>query len=305
MATTTGKNILKVGTRASLLARTQTGWVVNLLKARWPHLQIELVLISSSGDKIQDRPLHEFGGKGLFTKELEIALLEKQVDLAVHSLKDVPVTMPLVDVGSLTFAAVPAREDPRDALISRKYLSVDELPPNARVGTGSLRRRCQLLDRRPELQILPLRGNIDTRVRKLKAGDYDAVVLAMAGLKRANLFEPNCMSPIPTDVMLPAAAQGALALQCRADDSETRRIASVLDDAATRQCVAAERLLVQALNGDCHSPIAAHATLEGETMTLQGVLGGPDGSLPVKRASVAGPRADAAELAADLATRLR
>lgn len=296
---------LVVGTRASLLARSQTGWVISQLQRLNPGLEVETVLIASSGDKIQDRPLHEFGGKGLFTKELETALLEKRIDLAVHSLKDVPVTMPLVDQADLCFAAIPEREDPRDILASLKYKTVQELPQGCKVGTGSLRRRCQLLQARGDLQVEMIRGNIDTRLRKMREGQYEAVILAIAGVKRANLFNDKEMTAIPLELMLPAAGQGALLLQCRKEDARTREVAGKMDHAGTHLCIEAERALVQALNGDCHSPIAAYATAEGGILTLAGALGQPDGHPPVKRGVVTGPASDLQKLAESLAAKLR
>ena len=296
---------LIVGTRASLLARSQTALVISQLQRLNPGLEVQTRLIASSGDKIQDRPLHEFGGKGLFTKELETALLAGEIDLAVHSLKDVPVTMPLVDQQNLCFAAIPEREDPRDILASVKYRYINDLPTGCKVGTGSLRRRCQLLSARPDLQVEMIRGNIDTRLRKMREGQYEAVILAYSGVKRANLFNDKEMTPIPFEVMLPAAGQGALLLQCRKDDAWTRAIAGKMDHSATHTCIEAERALVLALNGDCHSPIAAYATLEGDQMTLTGALGQPDGRPPVKRGSVTGPAGTLKQLAESLAAQLR
>jgi hydroxymethylbilane synthase len=292
-----GKNelakALRVGTRASLLARSQTAWVVAQLEKRAgaPALpggrgnaRVETILVTSSGDRIQDRPLYEFGGKGLFTKELEVALLEGRIDVAVHSFKDVPVTLPLVEQAGLCFAAVPRREDARDVLVSKIARRVEELPQKARVGTGSLRRRCQLLAARGDLRIEMIRGNVDTRLKKLREGEFDAVVLAMAGVKRAGLWEESIMSAIETEVMLPSAGQGALVLQCRKDDLATREWVQVLEDQETRACVEMERELVAALGGDCHSPIGAWAQLvEGERI-LQGMAGAADGELPVRRA---------------------
>jgi hydroxymethylbilane synthase len=259
-----------------------------------PNVRVELVIVQTQGDRVQDRPLHELGGKGLFTKELELALLDGTVDFAVHSLKDVPVTMPLVQraVSELAIVAVPAREDPSDVLVSMNRASIDELAEAARVGTGSLRRRCQILDRRPDLQIEPVRGNIDTRLRRLRDGEVDAVVLALAGVKRAALFDSSIMQPVPIDVLIPAAGQGALALQCRADDARVREVLTSMNDPDTADCVAAERELVRALNGDCTSPIAALATIEHDRLTLRGAVGTPGGGLPVRRASVAVPKAE-------------
>jgi hydroxymethylbilane synthase len=244
-------------------------------------LRVELKVFKTTGDQIADRPLHEVGGKGLFTKELEQALLAGEIDFAVHSFKDVPVTMPLVDQTDLVIAAVPKREDPRDVLVSRKARRIEELPQGAKVGTGSLRRRCQLLRLRPDVVVESIRGNIDTRLRKLTEGQYDAIILALAGLKRTELFAPATMQAIDIDELLPAPGQGALALQCRADAERTRRFLSVLNDEATQTCVAAERKVVQALHGDCHSPIAALATIEAGMLHLRASVGARDGKPPV------------------------
>jgi hydroxymethylbilane synthase len=284
---------LRLGTRGSMLARTQSGWVARELEARNPGLRVELVIVQTSGDRITDRPLHAFGGKGLFTKELEQALLAGSVDFAVHSYKDVPVTMPLVETAELIIAAVPAREDARDAWVSTRFRSLADLPPGAKVGTGSLRRRCQLLARRPDLLIEPIRGNIDTRLRKLRDGEYEAIILAMAGLKRASLFDPQIMSALEPEVMLPAAGQGALALECQRDNMDVRRVLESMHDAFTASCVNAERAIVQGLNGDCHSPIAAFAALRGKEMHLSVAVGARDGHPPLLRA-ISASEADAA-----------
>ena len=290
--------ILRLGTRGSLLARTQSQLVADELMRRRPGLRVELVTVRTTGDRITDRPLHEMGGKGLFTKELEQALLAKDVDFAVHSFKDVPVTMPLVDTSDLVIAAVPKREDPRDVVVMHDP-SRGALPHRARVGTSSLRRQAQLLELGNDFTILPLRGNIDTRLRKVRDGEYDVVVLAMAGLMRAGLFDALFMKPLdPGKAMLPAAAQGALALQCRADDARTRDLLTTLNDPATAACVAAERGVVRGLNGDCHSPIAALATVDAADgqMSLLAAVGARDGRPPVVRAEASGPAADAPAL---------
>ena len=276
---------LRLGTRGSLLARTQSQLVATELEKLHPGLFVELIIMKTSGDQITERPLHEFGGKGLFTKELEQALLDEQVDFAVHSFKDVPTTMPLVEQSRLIIAAVPQREDPRDLLVSSKGKTVADLPQAARVGTGSLRRRCQLLSARPDLQIEPIRGNIDTRLRKQREGQFDAVVLAMAGVRRASLFDSEFMSPIDPAVLVPAPAQGALALQCRRDDQRTLQLLKAMDDADTATCVAAERALVALLQGDCLSPIAAFATIEDGQINLRAAVGGRAGNPPVLRAA--------------------
>jgi len=270
----------------------QSQWVADALEKAHPTLKVELVLVKTTGDRIADRPLHEEGGKGLFTKELEQALLADEVDMAVHSYKDVPVTMPLVEQANLIIAAVPAREDPRDVLVAATARTLAQLPQGAKVGTGSLRRRCQLLAARPDLTVELIRGNIDTRLRKQREGQYDAILLAYAGLRRSALFDGSDMAPVePTD-LLPAAGQGALALQCRRDDPSTRQLLAALHDPATATCVDLERGVVQALNGDCHSPIAALATIAGDELTLHAAVGKHGGEPPVIRATAQGPAAD-------------
>lgn len=279
---------LRLGTRGSLLARTQSQLVADALEQSHPSLTVALRIFKTTGDQVADRPLQEVGGKGLFTKELEVALLEGDIDFAVHSFKDVPVTMPLVDQTDLIVSAVPRREDPRDVLASRDgFRSINGLPRGAKVGTGSLRRRSQILAARPDLVVESIRGNIDTRLRKMQEGQYDAVVLAMAGLKRTGLFDNARMTPLEFDALLPAPGQGALALQCRKGDTKTRGLLGALDDAATATCVAAERELVWRLQGDCHSPIAAAATIDGATLTLRAAVAARGGEPPVVRAAAA------------------
>jgi hydroxymethylbilane synthase len=275
---------LRLGTRGSLLAKTQSQLVASELEKRHKGVAVELVIIKTTADDITDKPLHEFGGKGLFTMELEQALLASKVDLAVHSFKDVPVTQPLVDTEELVIAAVPEREDPRDVFVSGSCKSIGELPQGAKVGTGSMRRKCQLLDVRPDLSVEPLRGNIDTRLRKLRDGQYDAIILAAAGLRRTGLFNESEMVMLEPYQMLPAPGQGALAIQCRRNDARTRDLLATLDDALTEQCVTAERVIVAALGGDCHSPIGALAQIDGEQMTIAAAVGARGGGLPVARA---------------------
>ena len=280
---------LRLGTRGSLLAKTQSQLVASELEKLHKGLAVELVIIKTSADSIQDKPLHEFGGKGLFTKELEQALLGGEVDLAVHSFKDVPVTQPLVDQSDLIIAAVPRREDPRDVLISLKAKSIEELPQGAKVGTGSQRRRCQLLAKRADLKVEALRGNIDTRLRKLRDDQFDAIILAAAGLRRGAMFHEDEMVILEPEQMLPAPGQGALALQCRRNDEKTRSLVALMDDAATESCVAIERLIVSALEGDCQSPIAALAELKNNEIFLQCAVGARGGDPPVLWASSTGP----------------
>ena len=269
--------VIRLGTRGSLLALSQSKIVASEIQQSHPGIQIQTIIIKTTGDLITDRPLHDAGGKGLFVKELEQALLAEQIDFAVHSCKDLPVTMPLVDQSNLIIAAIPARIDARDVLISRNAATIEQLPPKAIVATGSLRRRCQLLAHRNDLAIKDVRGNIDTRIKKLRAGEFDAMILAMAGITRAELFDPSLMHPLSPDEILPAPGQGALALQCRRSDQTTRAILAKLDDPPSRMAIEAERAIVAALHGDCHSPIAAWATIDGQTLHLRAVVGHRDG----------------------------
>ncbi|MEZ0264888.1 MAG: hydroxymethylbilane synthase, partial [Phycisphaerae bacterium] len=274
-------------------SRMQSQLVADALEKLHPGLAVELVLIKTTGDQVADRPLHAIGGKGLFTRELELALLAGQVDLAVHSFKDVPVTMPLVPQNNLIFAAVPKREDPRDLLVSAVARKIADLPRSARVGTGSLRRRAQLLSLRPDLDVQLIRGNVDTRLKKLRAGEFDAIVLAMAGVRRAGLYDEQDMEPIDPEEMLPCAGQGALAIQCRADDPATRDLLAGLDWPSDHAAVDLERRVVAALDGDCHSPIAAWARREADQWTLSAAVGRRDGNPPVIRAESTGPDPEA------------
>jgi hydroxymethylbilane synthase len=286
---------LRLGTRGSLLARTQSQLIADDLEKRHPGLAIELVIITTTADQITELPLYEFGGKGLFTKELEQALLEERVDLAVHSFKDVPVTMPLVDQSDLVIAAVPEREDPSDVLVSSTAQSLSDLKTGARLGTSSLRRRCQALSLRPDLDVQPLRGNIDTRLKKLRDGQYDAIVLAYAGVHRAGLFDAAWMHPLPPEQMLPAPGQGALALQCRRNDRRTIELLQVINDPSATLCAGLERQVVAALQGDCHSPIAALARVEdaGQRVRVWAAVGARGGQPPVIRATAEAPVSDA------------
>jgi hydroxymethylbilane synthase len=292
------QTVLRLGTRGSLLARTQSGLVARMLEHRHPGLRVEEVVLVTSGDVIADRPLHEVGGKGLFTKELELALLRGEIDFAVHSFKDVPVTEPLVERGELIIASVPQREDPRDVLVSLGARKITDLKQGARIGTGSLRRKCQLLAQRPDVVIEPIRGNIDTRLRKLREGQFDAVVLALAGLKRAALFDDAIMSPLDESEIVPAPGQGALALQCRADDQRARESLASISDASSFACVRVERELVRHLQGDCLSPIGVHARLVNKVFQVTAAVGARGGELPVLRASAASTEPESAVRAA-------
>ena len=264
-------------TRPSALARWQTSFVCGALQVAWPGLQCQEVIITTQGDRILDRPLPEIGGKGLFTKELESELLAGRVHAAVHSLKDLPVE----DALGLATGAIPPRAEARDALVSAKGYTLHSLPEGARVGTSSLRRSAQLLARRPELQIDALRGNVDTRLRRALAGQFDAIVLAGAGLARLGL-ESFISEWLPLEVMLPAPGQGALAVQCRADDAETLRYLAALEDPATRKATAAERAFLIGLGGGCSLPIAAYARLEGDEIVMDALAASPDGKRMVR-----------------------
>ena len=287
------RTILRLGTRGSALAVAQSTQVADLLRARGT--PVELHVIRTTGDRIQDRPLADAGGKGLFTKEIELALIAGEVDLAVHSYKDVPVTMPLVDEAGLTIAAVPARADVRDVIVATGVGrlgggdAVRSLRPGARVATGSLRRRCQLLAVRPDLDVVGIRGNIDSRLRKWRAGEADAVVLAAAGLHRAGLLERDHTAAFDPDEMVPSAGQGALALQCRADDRLAIEAVAALDDPATRAAVDAERRVVDLLGADCHSPLGVYARAVDGGLSVTWAVGAAGGEPPVARRTVAGP----------------
>jgi hydroxymethylbilane synthase len=267
----------KVGTRRSMLALTQTNWVVDQLKTLQPDAAFELHEIVTKGDRILDVTLSKVGGKGLFVKEIEQSLLDKETDLAVHSMKDMPAELP----EGLTVGAIPKRVDPRDVLLSKDGKTLDELPHGALVGTSSLRRSAQLLAYRPDIRIEPLRGNIDTRIRKLNEGNFDAIVLAAAGLERVN-WEGTISQYLPVEISVPAVGQGALAIECRADDEEILALLRKLDHRPTRLAVTAERSFLHKLQGGCQVPIGAYATVEetgGETqITLTGLVAAPDGS---------------------------
>ena len=259
------------------------------LRLLQPDVVIELVIVKTTGDRITDRPLHDVGGKGLFTKELELALLNREIDFAVHSYKDVPVTMPLVDVTDLVIAAVPKREDARDVLVGgSKIRSINDLPKGARVGTGSLRRQHQLLHRRPDLQVVSIRGNIDTRLKKQRDGEVDAILLAAAGLRRAKLFDDGTMSEVSIEMMVPAAAQGALALQCRAEDQQVRQLLGLMNDPISRVCTDVEREVILRLNADCHSPIGVHAGSIGDGKIELRIAIGQEGHSTIENETIIG-----------------
>ncbi len=265
---------LTLGTRGSALARWQTAWVIARLTHAWPDLNCTLKLFQTSGDKILDKPLPEIGGKGLFTEELENALKTGEIDLAVHSLKDLPID----GAAGLTLGAIAEREDACDVLIARERFTLASLPQGARVGTSSLRRVAQLLAARPDLHLLPLRGNVDTRIRKAMNGDYDAIVLAAAGVQRLGL-DAHITEYLSFEVMLPAPGQGALAIQCRADDHSTLDLLKPIEHAATRSAVLAERAFLNGLGGGCSAPVAAFAEVapHASLVTLTGLVASLDG----------------------------
>ena len=264
---------LVVGTRGSNLALVQTNWVVEQLKKNNPDIEFEIKIIKTKGDLIKDLPLDKIGDKGLFVKEIEKSLLDKEIDMAVHSMKDMPSYLP----EGLKFAHSPRREDPRDALIFREgYKTLEDLPQGAKIGTGSKRRKYQLLKHRPDLEIVPIRGNIETRIKKIETENLDGVVLAASGLRRAGL-EEKIDYYIPTDIMLPAPAQGILALEIREDDKETEKIIDSIKDNITKVQIDAERGFLIGVNGSCHIPMGAYCEVDGEKITLTGLYGDGDG----------------------------
>ena len=264
-------NKLRIATRKSALALWQAEHVAARLRAAHPGLIVELVPMTTRGDRILDRPLADIGGKGLFLKELEVAMLEGEADIAVHSLKDVPMELD----GPFGLPAILERGDPFDAFISEKHSDLDALPRGARVGTSSLRRQAQLRARRGDLQVLDLRGNVNTRLARMQAGDYDAIILACAGLERLGLSR-FIRHRLDAPSWLPAVAQGAIAIECRAGDAATIDCVRVLDHAPTRTCVEAERAMNRQLHGSCHVPVAAYATLDGGILSLEGLVGSAD-----------------------------
>ncbi len=262
---------LRIGSRGSQLALWQANHISALLRERGHEVEIEI--IKTTGDKITDVALAKVGTKGMFTKEIEEALLEGRIDLAVHSLKDLPTEL----APEFEIAAITTRENPRDAFLSRHFDSIDDLPQKARVGTSSLRRQAQLKAIRPDLDVHPLRGNVDTRLRKLEEGQYDAIILASAGLHRLGLTK-WIRAILPVDIMCPAAGQGALGIEIRAGDTATREHLKFLDDPAARASTTAERALLNELGGGCQVPIGAFAEVQGDSVVLFGVVARPDGS---------------------------
>jgi hydroxymethylbilane synthase len=292
--------VLRIATRKSPLALWQTEHVAARLRAAHPGLQVELVPMSTRGDQVLDRSLAAIGGKGLFLKELELAMQRGEADCAVHSLKDVPMELE----PGFALAAILARADHADAFVGNAFDGIDALPRGARVGTSSLRRQAQLRARRPDLELLDLRGNVNTRLAKLDAGEYDAIVLACAGLQRRG-FEARIRARLDAPEWLPAPAQGAIAIECRDGDAAVLRLCAALDDAPTRTCVYAERAMNRALHGSCHVPVAALAQLEdgGARLVLQGLVGSAaDGRLV--RAQAEGPSTAPEAIGLQVARRL-
>ncbi|MGP1580608.1 MAG: hydroxymethylbilane synthase [Wolinella sp.] len=290
---------LIIGTRGSVLALWQAEYVKNALERAHKGLEVKLKIVKTKGDKILDVPLAKIGGKGLFTKELEELMLRGEIDLAVHSLKDVPVELP----DSLTLSAITEREDVRDCFLSERYTSLESLPLGAKVGTTSLRRSMQIKALRPDLDTESLRGNVQTRIKRLKAGDFHAIILATAGVNRLNLWgDVKYVIPIDSSLMIPAMGQAALGIECK-NGSEAERLSKILDSERARIETGAEREFVRILEGGCQVPIGAHATLEGETLHLEVVIGLPDGSEMLHERSSA-HSGDFLKLARELAERM-
>jgi hydroxymethylbilane synthase len=292
---------IRIGTRGSPLALAQTRLVRAALAVAhgWSEEQSEIVTIRTSGDRIQDRPLSEAGGKGLFTKEIEEALVGRAIDLAVHSAKDMPTVLP----DGLMLAACLAREDVRDAFLSRKAANLRDLPQGAVVGTASLRRQAQVKRMRPDLSTVVLRGNVETRLRKLDAGDVDATLLALAGLKRLGLAD-KATALLDIDKFLPAVGQGAVTIEARVDDARTRELLAKIDHADTSVALACERAFLAVLDGSCRTPIAGHAVLKGDALSFRGMILRPDGSEAFETIR-SGSRRDAVSLGADAGAELK
>jgi hydroxymethylbilane synthase len=289
---------VRIATRKSKLALWQAEHIQQRLEELHPGLTVELVPMSTKGDVILDTPLAKIGGKGLFVKELEVAMLEGRADIAVHSMKDLPVEFP----DGLELHTICEREDPRDAFVSGKYNNLDEMPEGAVVGTCSLRRRCQVMEQFPHLVIKDLRGNVQTRLRKLDDGEFDAIILAASGLIRLELGD-RITSFIPVEQSLPANGQGALGIECRSDDDAMKQLLQPLQCQETRIRVLAERAMNRRLEGGCQVPIGAYAELKGDSVYLRGLVGDPDGK-QVLRDEIEGPANDAEALGTELAERL-
>ncbi|MFT6220725.1 MAG: hydroxymethylbilane synthase [Candidatus Endobugula sp.] len=294
------KNTITIATRKSPLALWQAEYVKARLEALHPELTVKLLPMTSRGDHILDVPLAKVGGKGLFVKELEHALINGEADIAVHSMKDVPMEFP----EGLSLSVICEREDPRDAFVSEKYASFADLPQGAVVGTSSLRRQCQLLEQRPDVQITFLRGNVNTRLRKLDEGEYDAIILAAAGLMRLKMTD-RITEYLAPELCLPAGGQGAVGIECRNDDEQVSAWLAPLNHTITHECVAAERAMNRRLEGGCQVPIASYAihSADGKQLWLRGLVGSPDGKVMLED-EVTGTPEQADALGVDLAERL-
>ncbi|HEX9020817.1 MAG TPA: hydroxymethylbilane synthase [Nitrospirota bacterium] len=289
---------IRIGTRSSALALWQAEWVKSELEKKYPGTTVTLTKIKTTGDKILDVPLAKVGGKGLFVKEIEEAMLGNEIDIAVHSMKDVPTFFP----DGLHLSCITKREDPRDALLSRNKVKFKDLPQGANVGTSSLRRQAQLMNIRPDFVIHQLRGNVDTRLRKLKEGQYDAIILAAAGVKRLGLAE-NVTEYIDPGISLPAIGQGALGIECRVDDRELNDMIAFFNHADSRTCVTGERALLRRLEGGCQVPIACYGQMKAGKLHLIGLVGSVDGKRIIKDAIEGGPE-QAEKLGVTLAEKL-
>ncbi|MGD2112754.1 MAG: hydroxymethylbilane synthase [Gammaproteobacteria bacterium] len=287
--------LLRIATRKSPLALWQAEHVRTRLRALHPGLEVELVTMTTQGDRVLDSPLAKIGGKGLFVKELEMGMLDGEADIAVHSMKDVPAELP----EGLMIRTILEREDPRDAFVSNRYADLDALPQGARVGTSSLRRQCQLRALRPDLEILDLRGNVGTRLGRLDAGEYDAIVLACAGLRRLGM-EERMTQALADEVMLPAIAQGVIGIECRAHDTAVHELIDGLNHARTAIRTRAERAMNARLAGGCQAPVAGYSEILDGTLELRGLVGRPDGS-GVIRGAITGPPEEAEALGRELA----
>jgi hydroxymethylbilane synthase len=278
------KKVYKIGTRASKLALWQAHWVQSQLNQYFPDAETEIVKITTKGDKILDRPLALVGGKGLFVKEIEKALLEKEIDIAVHSMKDMPGELP----EGLTIGAVPDRENPFDVVVSRNNIKLADLPLNAKIGTSSLRRSSQLKNHRPDLEISSIRGNLETRIKKLNAGEFDAIILAAAGIKRLGM-ENLITEYLTEETMTPAVGQGALCIETRADDPDIAPVMAKLNHINTATCVAGERSFLKRLEGSCHIPVGCFAKFVDNNIVLTGIVASIDGTTIIKQSLDANP----------------
>jgi hydroxymethylbilane synthase len=289
---------IKIGSRGSPLALWQANWIKDQLESQNPDIPVEIVIIKTSGDKIQDVPLAKIGGKGLFVKEIEEALLRKDVDFAVHSMKDMPIKFPF----ALCIASVTKRENPFDALISKDNIKLDDLPKGAKVGTGSLRRISQLLHYRPDLELVPLRGNLDTRIKKLETEGLDAIILAAAGLIRMG-WKDKISEIISPEILLPAMGQGAVGIESRKNDVDNQILLADLDDENTHLALDAERAIVTQLEGGCNVPIGAFATIEEDEITIQGLVASLEGKTIYKQ-QIKGNKVNAMSLGKELGNAL-